>query len=113
MTDTPNTTEEATEAVRQAMAKLQEAGLTSMSWMGTDWMERMSDLGSEVLQFLAERVRQDVELQHRLLHCKDMTELHKIQAEFVQTAIDRYTEETGKLVELTSKFWAPPEKPAK
>ncbi len=107
MTKSSKTTEDATKAVTDAMAQLQKMGFGSMNWMGTDWVERMSDLGSEVLQFFADRVEKDVELQHKLLHCKDMSELHKVQAEFFQTAIDRYTDETGKLVEMSTKAWTP------
>lgn len=99
----------ATEApdVTDTMAQLQKVGLDTMTWMGTDWMERMTDLGNEFLQFLAERIQKDVELQHRLLHCKDVAELHKTQAEFMQTAIDRYTEETGRLIEMSTKAFMP------
>ncbi|MGV6848154.1 MAG: phasin family protein [Marinibacterium sp.] len=106
---TKDATEDAAEAVRAAVDQLQSLGLSAMPWMGTEWMEKMGDLSAEVLQFLAERVKRDVEFQHRLLHCADMKEVHEIQAEFVQTAIDNYTEETGKLVEMTTKAWAPAE----
>lgn len=112
MTKTSKTTKEAAQSVADTMETLQKMGLSSMTWMGTDWMERMSDLGSEMLQFLAERVQKDVDLQHKLLHCRDMHELHKIQAEFMQTAIDRYTEETGKLIEMGTKAMTPNFKPA-
>lgn len=105
MSGSTKTTEDAAKAMTDAMANLQKMGLHSMTWMGGDWVERMSDLGNEFLQFMAERVQKDVELQHKLLHCRDVTELHKIQAEFVQTAIDRYTEETGRILEMTKKFW--------
>lgn len=107
MTKSSKTTEDAAKSVQDAMSQLQKMGFDSMSWMGTDWMERMSDMGSEVLQFMADRVQQDVDLQHRLLHCRDVNELQKIQAEFVQTAINRYTEETGKMIEMSTKAWFP------
>ena len=107
MATTSKTTEEATQAVTDAVAQLQKMGLDSMTWMGSDWVEQLTDMGNEVLQFLAERVQKDVELQHRLLHCRDMGELHKIQAEYMQTAIDQYTAETGKMIEMATKFWLP------
>lgn len=105
MTTKSKTTEDATQAVHEAMSKMQKMGLNSMTWMGSDWAERMADLGSEMLNFMAERVQEDVDFQHRLLHCKDMTELHKLQAEFMQRMINRYTEETGKIMELSTKAW--------
>lgn len=108
MTTKSKATEEATQAMNETIAKMQKMGLNSMSWMGSDWMERMSDLGSEVLDFMAERVHEDVDFQHKLLHCRDMTELHKLQSEFIQRMINRYTEETGKMIELSSKAWMAP-----
>lgn len=108
MTSTSKTTDEATKAMTETIAKMQKMGLNSMTWMGTDWVERMADLGSEMLDFMAERVHEDVEFQHKLLHCKDMTELHQLQAEFVQRMINRYTEETGRFVELSTKAWMTP-----
>ena len=68
---------------------------------GALWAETLSELGSEVLHFTAERIRQDVETQHRLLGARSLGEVHHIQAEFVQSAIDQYTAETGRIVELS------------
>ena len=86
--------------IADAIAQMQRFGLQSMNWMGAGWVERMSDLNSEALAFLSERVKQDVELQHRLLHCKTIEEMQHVQAEFLQTAIDQYTEETGKMIDM-------------
>jgi hypothetical protein len=111
MAKTSNTTEDAVASVTETVAQLQKMGLNSMSWMGTDWVERMSDIGSEALKFLSDRIEQDVALQHRLLHCRDMKELHAAQAEFLQNAIEQYTSETGKMVELTTELFTPPKEP--
>ena len=108
MPQTSKASEEATLAVHETVAKLQQMGFAAMPWMGTEYAERMADLGSEVLDFLAERVHEDVQFQHKLLHCRDMTELHRLQAEFIQRMINRYTEETGKMVELSSRAWLMP-----
>ena len=43
--------------------------------------------------------------QHEILHCDDPTKLQHIQAEFVQKAIEQYTAETGKLVEMSQKLF--------
>ena len=68
--------------------------------MGAAWAEAMSELGGEVMRFLAERVQQDMGLQQRLLHASSLDEARHIQAEFVQKAIDQYTAETGRMVEI-------------
>lgn len=85
-------------------AKQPEDAVTPLSptaLMGTAWFERVSDLGSEVMSFVAERIKQDVETQHALLRCKSLSEVQHVQAEFLQKAFDQYQAETGKLIEMT------------
>ncbi|MFY0691076.1 MAG: phasin family protein [Paracoccaceae bacterium] len=91
-------------AMTDALTELQKAGLGSLSWMGTAWLENMSDLSSEVMSFIADRVKEDVRTQHQILHCNDVSRLQKIQAEFIQRAIDQYTAETGRLVAMGNTF---------
>jgi len=91
------------------VAALQSYGFKTMSGMGMAWAEAFSDMGSEVLSFVADRIKEDVKTQHRMLHCKDVSELQSIQAEFVQTAIDQYTAETGKLVKMSQDMFSVPE----
>jgi hypothetical protein len=83
-----------------AIRDMQGAGFASASTMGSAWLEAMSDLGSEVLSFVADRVKEDVKTQHQVLHAKSLAEVQHIQAEFVQKAVDQYSAETGKIVEL-------------
>jgi len=104
---TRTTAEDPAKALQAAIDRLHEAGVSPVSRVGTEWVERMSDMGAEVLQFLAERVKTDVDFQHRLFHCKTMQEVHDLQMDFIQTAIDRYSEETGKLMEMSAKVWTP------
>jgi hypothetical protein len=94
-------------AERTAAPAPTEAGMAAFRpWgqFGTVWAEAMADAGAEVLHFVAERVRQDIRTQHRLLHAKDVGEFRHIQAEFVQKAIDQYTAETGRLVEISAEM---------
>ncbi|WP_299410117.1 phasin family protein [uncultured Roseobacter sp.] len=90
-----------------ALAQLQEAGFGNMVGMSTAWMEAMGDMGAEVAGFIAERIKEDVKTQHKMLHCKNVGELQHIQGEFIQKAIDQYQAETGKLVEMSTKAFAP------
>lgn len=93
------------DAPMKALADLQQAGFGNAIGMSTAWMEALSDMGAEVLGFVADRVKEDVHTQHEILHCKNVADLQHIQAEFVQKAIDQYQAETGKLVEMsTSAF---------
>ena len=90
------------EAVTNAIAELQKVGFGSVAWMGTAWTEQLTDFGAEMLSFVAERVKEDVKTQHKILHCKNVGELQQIQAQFIQKAVDQYSTETGKLVALGS-----------
>ena len=85
-----------------AFAELQKAGFGSMMGMSTAWVEAFTDMGAEVVSFLAERISQDVKTRNEILHCKDITELQNIQARFIQKAIEQYQTETGKLVTMSA-----------
>ncbi|TDK52160.1 phasin family protein [Antarcticimicrobium luteum] len=91
----------AAQAMADLTAMYQKMGMNAMAFMGGDWMERMSDMGAEMLEFYTQRVQADVDLYHKLLHCKDLHEMQEIQGEFLQRAINRYTEETGKIIEMS------------
>ncbi len=91
------------EKIMQTLTDAQTAGLGSLSWLGTKWVETMSDVGAEWLGFVADRVKEDVKTQHELLHAKDIGEVQHIQAQFLQKAMDDYRDETGRIVEFCSK----------
>ena len=82
------------------MRQLDDAGLGSLRWMGTAWFEAMADMNSEVTSFVANRIKEDVKTQHKLLHCSDAQELQKAQLEFLEKAYEQYTAETGKLIKM-------------
>ncbi|WP_088631548.1 hypothetical protein [Phaeobacter sp. 22II1-1F12B] len=77
-------------------------------WNGRDYLETWLDIGSELQDFVAERIREDVLTQHRILHSHTPGELKHIQAEYVQKAMDDYAAKTGRLVELGNKLMTPP-----
>lgn len=99
-------TESAKEDAKHAPAvDSADLGLDALTWMGTAWVEAMSDLGSDLASFVAERIREDVKTQHEILHCKSLAEMQAIQAAFMERAYVQYTVETGKLIEKgTSLF---------
>ena len=101
-TQTPSASPLEPEKIFQSLTDVQSAGLGSLSWLGTKWLETMSDVGSEWLSFIAERVKEDVKTQHALLHAQTLGEVQHIQAKFLQKAMDDYRDETGKIVEFCS-----------
>jgi hypothetical protein len=90
-------------------AALQVYGFNTVNSMGLAWVEALSSMGSEVLSFVADRIKEDVKTQHQILHCKDIGDLRRIQADFINTAIEQYSSETGKLVEMGRDLIPTPE----
>lgn len=83
------------------LQQFEDAGLGPLRWMGTAWFEAMADMNSEVVNFVADRIKEDVKTQHELLHCKSAEELQKAQLTFLDKAYKQYTDETGKLVKMS------------
>lgn len=92
------------------MKTMQDAGFTSMPGFGADWLETMADLGSEMLNFTAARIKQDAQTQQDLLHAKGLAEMQHIQAQFFQKAMNDYAAETARLVGM-GKALAPKSDP--
>lgn len=86
-----------------ALAQLQQAGFGNLVGMSAAWMEALGEMGSEMLNFVSERIKEDVKTQNEILQCKNAAELQHIQAQFVQRAMDQYHDETGKLIEISTK----------
>ncbi|WP_353473285.1 phasin family protein [Salipiger sp. H15] len=80
-----------------------------MSWnlepyAATALVDTMLDIGAELQSFTAERVREDVATQHRILHCKTPADLIHIQSAFFQKASEDYRAHWGRLAELGNKL---------
>jgi len=89
-----------------AMTALQKAGLTALPWFNGRAAEKIGSIGAEFVEFLAERIREDVKTQHQLLQCRDIAEAQRIQQTFLQTAADQYAAQTGRMVELGNELMA-------
>lgn len=98
-------TKTTTQSMAPLLAAWQVAGLGPLNWLAPTVVERMSDMGSEWLVFVATRVQEDVALQHALLHAKSSSEAQEIQMRFLQTAMDQYGAETGKMVEMGARLF--------
>ncbi|MEM1430990.1 MAG: phasin family protein [Pseudomonadota bacterium] len=86
-------------------ATLQAYGFKAMAGYNATWAAVLGKMGNEVLSFVADRIKEDVKTQHAMMHCRDAAEMQRIQADFVRTAIDQYTAETGKLVQMSQELW--------
>ena len=101
-------TSTAKSAPQYAKAGVTNADVEKMLGMSTAWMGALSDMGAEVMSFVAERIKEDVKTQHKVLHCKNMAELQHVQSEFLQKAMDQYQAETGKLMDMSTKAFNKP-----
>lgn len=74
-------------------------------------LEGMTAMQREIMEFGSARLRQDLETQEELSHCKDLQEAFRMQAEFAQKTMQQYAEEMSKLAQLSAKIgcdcWAP------
>lgn len=93
--------ENTTEATAGLVQQMEDAGLGPLRWMGTNWLEAMAGMNSEIVSFVADRIKEDVKTQHELLHCKSPEQLQKVQLEFLEKAYEQYSAETGKLIKMS------------
>lgn len=107
MAKTPDTSTARTgDAPINAIAQLQEAGFGNMVGLSAAWLEALRDMGTEVVSFVADRIKEDVKVQHEIMRCKDVTEIQQIQSKFLQKAMDQYQAETGKLIKMGTNAFA-------
>lgn len=85
----------------ELVQQMEQVALGPLRWLGTNWIEAMAELNSEVVSFVAERIKEDVKTQHKILHCKNAAEVREAQLEFLEKAYAQYTEETGKLIKMS------------
>ena len=106
-------TTQTTSPMMDLMNTMQAAGFKTMAGTGNDWMETIAEMGSEMMRFTAERIKEDVEARHAILNAKDFAEAQHVQAQFFQKAMDDYRAETAKLVEMGQAMTAKKPDPTK
>ena len=89
----------AAEAAMRQVAAVPQAALAGAGDAGTAVLEGMSRVRAEVADFVAERIRQDIETQAELLGCRNLDEVREVQSRFFRTAIDQYAAEATPAVE--------------
>jgi len=66
-------------------------------------LEGIEKVRQEVADFVSTRIRHDMETQQELLRCRNFDELREVQTRFIKTAMDQYTAESTRLVEIGSE----------
>ncbi|MEX0311533.1 MAG: phasin family protein [Tateyamaria sp.] len=94
-------------AMFDAVTQWQGAGLGALNWLGASTAKQMHAMGTDWVVFVAERVREDVALQHALLHARSPGDVQRIQMQFLQKAMDQYAAETGRMIERSTRLFEP------
>lgn len=89
-----------------AMHAMQEAGLGPLGWLTPVWVEHTQEVGHDLADFVAARIREDVRTQQRILRCRTVDELREVQTKFISEAFEDYAAETGRRVTLNADTMA-------
>ena len=66
-------------------------------------LEGMEKVRHEIVDFVSTRIRHDMETQQELLRCRNFDELREVQTRFVKTAMEQYSVELKRLIEIGSE----------
>lgn len=71
--------------------------------VGSAAVQAWTDMGTEAVRFVWDRLQQDLKTQQAMLACTSLEEMRKIQAEFFTAAQEQYTAEAAKMLDLMAK----------
>ncbi|SMX34341.1 phasin family protein [Actibacterium lipolyticum] len=103
MAQTTTTTTDGKSPV-STLATAQAEGAGMITAFNTAMMQAMARYGTEFTEFVSKRLQEDMKTQHEILGCRDIGKLGDIQATFVKTAMDQYSAETGKLLQMSNEI---------
>ena len=92
--------EEEVRPAEEATATGPEEGLRLFEDAGTAVFTGLSRAQKEIADFVAERIRQDLDSQMELMRCRTLDEVLDVQSRFVNTAMDQYSAEATKLARI-------------
>lgn len=78
----------------------QQEALQALEAGGHAMFDGLSRVQREVADFVAARIRQDLETQQAMLRCRTMDDVRDVQARFLKTAMDQYSAEAQRLMRL-------------
>jgi hypothetical protein len=86
------------------MTASQQEALETVEAAGRAVFDGMSRVQHEIADFVAERIRQDIEAQQELLRCRTLDDVRQVQARFFRTAFDQYAAEASRLLRLSGEM---------
>ena len=87
---------------KKAPDATQAAAAMAVAGFNPDAMKAWQDVMTECGSFVMERLQQDMEAQQAMLKCTSPAELMTLQTQFFQTAMQQYTEQTTKVMQMMS-----------
>jgi hypothetical protein len=75
---------------------------------GTAVLAGLSKAQKEIAEFVAERIRQDIDSQVELMRCRTLDEVLDVQSRFVNTAMDQYAAEASRLARIGAEMIGAP-----
>jgi hypothetical protein len=78
----------------------QQDAIESIESAGHAMFEMITRAQAEITDFVAERIRQDLDAQQAFLRCRSLDEVRDVQVNFLRTALDQYGGEAAKLMRL-------------
>jgi hypothetical protein len=78
----------------------QQDAIDTIESAGHAMFEVLSRAQAEISDFVAERIRQDLDTQQAFLRCRSLDEVRDVQVNFLRTALDQYGVEAAKLMRL-------------
>jgi len=66
-------------------------------------LQAMDQVRSDLSDFVAERIRQDLDVQQAFLRCRSFGEVREVQYSFLRTALGQYGGEAQKLARLSGE----------
>mgnify|MGYP006310678577 CR=1 FL=1 len=80
----------------RAEAALQQAGLGQLDWIGPEWILWLSELDTEVVRFLAARVRGDAALRMAIRRCTAPCDRRRLQVDALREGLVACAERQGR-----------------
>jgi hypothetical protein len=78
----------------------QQHTLERVEAAGSAMLDSWERSREEITDFIAERIRQDLEAQAALMRCRNLGEVGAVQAKFIGTAVAQYGDEVQRLLDI-------------
>jgi hypothetical protein len=80
----------------------QQQALETIGRTGTSMLAGLGEVQREIADFVAARIRQDLETQREFLTCRTFDEVREVQSRYLRSTMDHYSEEVRRLIQLGS-----------